>query len=320
MGDVVNFHHEGEVLVAGEKSDQELIEAGKVLAGKQAITNREIGEWFNYVKGSRGGDRKSKNQIADSATRFSVKEICERAGMSYSFASACGRVVDLFPTVASQGGLTWSACVELLPAHAFWKENVGEKKAAEYMKRLISDAAAGKPFMSDFDADYKYRGPWTVVDARRQVAFIVGKQVQVTHKQADTSKKVIIGAVEKAVADLPKRKADTIVKAVTSEVKRETEKLQSVFSDAVNEKATRIALDKTETMRQVLDELKQKAELDAKLAANRLKGAPALMTKAEFKLVLNCLHPDRAPADRREKFAEAFAIIKRLEEGTRWDS
>ena len=56
-----------------------MIEAGKVLADKQANTNREIGEWFNTVKGSRGGDRKAKNQTPDSGACFSTKEIWDRA-------------------------------------------------------------------------------------------------------------------------------------------------------------------------------------------------------------------------------------------------
>jgi hypothetical protein len=187
------------------------------------------------------------------------------------------------------------------------------------MKRLISDAAAGKQFMDDFDPDYKYRGPWTVVDARRQVAFITGKQVRVEHKQADKTKKVIIGVVEKAVADLPKRKADTIVKAVSIEVARETKKLQDTFSDAVNAKVTEKLKGALDPMIAEHRERIEQAKISQKIASNRLKGVPALMTKAEFKLVLNCLHPDRAPADRRDKFAEAFGVIKRLEEGTKWD-
>ena len=116
MGDVVSFQHEGEVLVAGEKSDQEWIEAGKVLAGREAKTNRETGEWFNGVKESRAGNQNAKKRDPESESRFSAEEICEQAGIKYRQAVACGRVVELFPTVESQGGLKWSVCVELLRA------------------------------------------------------------------------------------------------------------------------------------------------------------------------------------------------------------
>jgi len=37
------------------------------------------------------------------------------------------------------------------------------------------------------------------------------------------------------------------------------------------------------------------------------------MTLDEYRLVLNCLHPDRAPENRRARFAEAFAVMKRLD-------
>jgi hypothetical protein len=85
MSNIVNFHHEGEFVKAGEKSDQELIEAGKVLVTKIERTNRkiertnrEIGEWFNSVKGSRG--RPPKNKGEESSPFLSAREICKQAG------------------------------------------------------------------------------------------------------------------------------------------------------------------------------------------------------------------------------------------------
>jgi len=185
--------------------------------------------------------------------------------------------------------------------------------------RLMSDAKAGVAFMSDPDPDYEYRGPWTVADARRQVAIITGKEVRVEYKQASQTKKAIVGAVEKAVEGLPKRKAAAITKAVTVEVAKETKKLQDTFSDAVNAKVTEKLKSALDPMIAEHRERIEKAKVSQQIANDRLKGIPALMTKAEFKLVLNCLHPDRAPADRRDKFSEAFGIIKRLEERTRWD-
>lgn len=45
----------------------------------------------------------------------------------------------------------------------------------------------------------------------------------------------------------------------------------------------------------------------------RRDGIKQAMTKKDLKLLLNCLHPDRAPADRADRFAEAFRIAKRLQ-------
>ena len=185
--------------------------------------------------------------------------------------------------------------------------------------RLVSDSAAGIPFMADPSPDYVYDKPFTVLNVRRQVKLVKGEQVSVESKQIGNTKTVVVGAVEKVVAGLPKKKAATIVRTVAVELEKETKKLQAVFSDEVNAQAEQISKKKTEELFATGEALRKKAEFQAKMAENRLKGASALMTKAEFKLVLNCLHPDRAPADRKDKFAEAFGIIKRLEEGTSWD-
>lgn len=45
----------------------------------------------------------------------------------------------------------------------------------------------------------------------------------------------------------------------------------------------------------------------------RLANVVDLMSYEEFRLVLGCLHPDRAPADRVARFTEAFRIFQRLE-------
>lgn len=44
------------------------------------------------------------------------------------------------------------------------------------------------------------------------------------------------------------------------------------------------------------------------------KAIPAQMTPEEYRFLLNVLHPDRAPADRRAKFAMAFDIVRKLDE------
>ena len=38
-----------------------------------------------------------------------------------------------------------------------------------------------------------------------------------------------------------------------------------------------------------------------------------ILTEDDYRFLLNVLHPDRAPADRREKFAKAFHIVRKLD-------
>ena len=71
------------------------------------------------------------------------------------------------------------------------------------------------------------------------------------------------------------------------------------------------------------DEIKQERERARELLTRahrmlddftaRRDAVPKAMTREQWRMVLNCLHPDRAPEDRRERYAEAFATVKRLE-------
>jgi hypothetical protein len=39
-----------------------------------------------------------------------------------------------------------------------------------------------------------------------------------------------------------------------------------------------------------------------------------MMTEAEYKAVRACLHPDRAPAEKKDQFTKAFDIFNRLKD------
>lgn len=43
------------------------------------------------------------------------------------------------------------------------------------------------------------------------------------------------------------------------------------------------------------------------------QGIKPHITVDDYKFLLNCLHPDRAPEDRREKFARAFDVVRKIE-------
>jgi hypothetical protein len=318
--------------MAGEKTDQDYIQEIVAEGRREAETARQRGERFNRIKLSRtvanAQNPSKKNEYGSIHTRsMSAKELYEEArridpnATTYNHAATAGRVVECFPTEASQRGLSFTACEQLIVAWNHLKKDsaLTDSQRKDKFARLVSDCSAAIPFMADPNPDYVYTEPFTVADVRRQVDIVTGKQVSVESKQIGNTKTVVVGAVEKAVEGLPKKKAAIIVKAVSVEIEREVKKLQAAFSDEVNKKAEEIAKNKTASLWEAGTKFKEKAELMSKLAENRLKGASALMTKAEFRLILNCLHPDRAPADRREKFSEAFGVVKRLEHGTAWD-
>ena len=195
--------------------------------------------------------------------------------------------------------------------------NVGEPKARENLQALMARAVRGDAHPKD--TANEYHKPWTVVDARRAVDVEVGKELRVGHKQAKTVRKELTSAIAKAVADLPPKKAEAIKKVVTAEVERQAKKLENTYADDVNAGINERLKDQLGPLTEARQAALKDAKRSQQIANDRLKGVPGLMTKAEFKLVLNCLHPDRAPADRREKFSEAFAVIKRLEDRTKWD-
>lgn len=46
-------------------------------------------------------------------------------------------------------------------------------------------------------------------------------------------------------------------------------------------------------------------------AATMKSSMTAILTEDDHRFLLNVLHPDRAPADRRDRFARAFDIVRK---------
>ena len=87
-----------------------------------------------------------------------------------------------------------------------------------------------------------------------------------------------------------------------------------------------------EVQRRVTQEREELARLRAKLHATekeaqeereRLRelrmNLDGLMTEEEYRLIRGCLHPDRAPEDRKPTFGRAFDIFSRLEKSVNRD-
>jgi hypothetical protein len=94
--------------------------------------------------------------------------------------------------------------------------------------------------------------------------------------------------------------------AVRAEV---TAQLQAQFDERVQQAADARVAERTARLDRWEQELR---ELELRLRA-RQATVVELMSYEEFQLIRSVLHPDRAPADRADKYARAFQIFQRLE-------
>ena len=109
------------------------------------------------------------------------------------------------------------------------------------------------------------------------------------------------------------RKTERLGGNAAAKVKRaietESSRLQRSFDEQVRQKVRQGTADQRAKLGELIDQ--EQAEVLRYRSATAKVGR--FMTRDELKLVLDCLHPDTAPEDRRKRFAKAFAIVKRLE-------
>ena len=86
MGEIVNMSQE--ILVAGEKSDQELIQEGRAIARdteqKGISVMRSTGEWYAEVQATRKVRKEEAKKSASLAEYLSNPQMCEASGISQS--------------------------------------------------------------------------------------------------------------------------------------------------------------------------------------------------------------------------------------------
>lgn len=115
-------------------------------------------------------------------------------------------------------------------------------------------------------------------------------------------------ALDSLVSDLPKATATKVRKKAV----KVTELMQEAFSDEVRKEADRIY--RAKHADRIAEGDRQRAEAkEAKERYDRMAvRVDAVLSEDEFKLIRMCLHPDRAPEDRREQFARAFALFNKM--------
>lgn len=99
-----------------------------------------------------------------------------------------------------------------------------------------------------------------------------------------------------------------IARAVKRESAAELAKLRKSYWEEVSAQVVK----GTKAAREHYEQEIQEAQSAKESYEVRTRGLVMFMTEEEYRLLLNCLHPDRAPEDRRERFTKAFAILQRL--------
>jgi hypothetical protein len=90
--------------------------------------------------------------------------------------------------------------------------------------------------------------------------------------------------------------------------------VQTAFYIVVEKEADRRAKEDTESIRANIAQRLKKAEELQSLVINMKAGVMPFMSLEEARMLTNCLHPDRAPEDRKEKYSRAFEVAKRLQD------
>jgi hypothetical protein len=90
--------------------------------------------------------------------------------------------------------------------------------------------------------------------------------------------------------------------------------VQTAFYIVVEKEADRRAKEDTESIRANIAQRLKKAEELQSLVINMKAGVVPFMSLEEARMLTNCLHPDRAPEDRKEKYSRAFEVAKRLQD------
>lgn len=104
-----------------------------------------------------------------------------------------------------------------------------------------------------------------------------------------------------------------VTAALEGQYRTREAQLQTSFETVVSQQVEQRIAPELEAERERARQMAERNRREMENFIARRDGIKQAITKKELQLVLNCLHPDRAPADRQSKFAEAFGIVKRLQ-------
>lgn len=107
------------------------------------------------------------------------------------------------------------------------------------------------------------------------------------------------------VATLPETAQQKLARLTAKEIEHRL----AMFEQEVRERAREQLPDEVKALRAAKD----RAHAEFKRYAAMTKGIAAQLSEADYRFLLQVLHPDHAPESRRDKFARAFDIVRKLD-------
>ncbi len=204
---------------------------------------------------------------------------CDKAGLNYQTAKQYGFVCQKFQMLTRVNNLSFKHHRMLAI------EALDEERRAS----LLAEAEANN---------------WTSARLTKERDRLLGKEDRVPLLTFD-------GKVQRLIETLPPtatKKTKAALTQVVNDLRHDFEtEVEHVVRERLKDQRERL----TAREKEVLAERERVRELRTNL--------DGLMTEEEYRLVRGCLHPDRAPEDRRQQFGKAFDIFTRLEKSVNRD-
>jgi hypothetical protein len=198
---------------------------------------------------------------------------CEKAGLNFTTARIYGNVCAVFQIDRRLSNLSFDKHQRLVNQ---------ELTHAQRSELLDKSAENG----------------WSVARLMKERDRLLGKDERVPLLTFDTK-------VEKLMETLP-----------ASATKKTKAALTHVVNDLRHDFETEVehvVKERLKAQRDKLHELEKEAKEELDRARNLSMNLDGLMTEEEYRLIRGCLHPDRAPDDRKSAFSKAFDVFTRLE-------
>lgn len=198
---------------------------------------------------------------------------CEKAGLNFNTARIYGNVCAVFQIDMRISNLSFSKHQSLVT------QELTDIQRAELLEKSAKNG-------------------WTAARLTKERDRLLGRDERVPLLTFD-------GKVQRLYEALPAsatKKTRAALTQVVNDLRHDFEtEVEHVVKERLKQQRERILL------------LEQEAQADRDRARELSMNLDGLITEEEYRLILGCLHPDRAPEDRKQVFGKAFSIFMRLE-------
>lgn len=198
---------------------------------------------------------------------------CEKAGLNYGSAKVYATICSVFPIVNRINNLGF-----------IHHQRLAIQELTDIQRAELLEKSA--------------KNGWTAARLVKERDRLLGRDERVPLLTFD-------GKVQRLYEALPAsatKKTKAALTQVVNDLRHDFEtEVEHVVKERLKQQRERILL------------LEQEAQADRDRARELSMNLAGLITEEEYRLILGCLHPDRAPEDRKQVFGKAFSIFMRLE-------